>query len=653
MSYIINTYNGKKLTIVSDGSVDYTTDLVFIGKNYAGYGESQNQNFLHLLENFARGSSPDRPVTGQLWFDSFTNKLKFYDNNSVWRTASGADILSSKPDYLTEGDFWFDRENNQLYVYSSTGSSSGAAGYVLIGPPNSKTTGKITAIRSVTVYDDTFSPHQILEALIEDNVTFVISYDDEFVLHDTTPIPGFVSIYPGITFTGANQDVFPLVSDIYKLQGTATSSDSLVIDQVPIIGSVTVPTTASKLSVAVRSENGTIYTTNLDVSTTLSGDAFVTYLASPPEIGTALPNIIGGTTVKATGTVTPGAANSNGTIIDYVGGALETDPGTGVISVAPADSLAICPRTVGGEADVINPRYVFNSTGALGIGGGTGVDYGDVNEVLVSQGPTAPPQWLPISSGGGGGGGTADWLYTTTSLVNALSTPGMVVDYSDGGRIFVTANQSITIYRNGATTVSMKIDGDGKVGFNDANPLVSVSINATDAIRVPAGTEAQKPASAVQGYFRYNTEKNYFEGADGSNWTSFGVIPGTIIAYIGTDAPAGYLKCPPTPTYVSRTTYAALFNVLGTAWGTSSPGVDFGLPVFPAGYTIIAGTPGTSSVGQVISHTHTYSKASAGGQKPLSTGTKPFDRYVDATTAASGGTANLAAGVNVIMCIKY
>ena len=31
------------------------------GKNYAGYGEIQNENFLHLLENFASGSHPSKP----------------------------------------------------------------------------------------------------------------------------------------------------------------------------------------------------------------------------------------------------------------------------------------------------------------------------------------------------------------------------------------------------------------------------------------------------------------------------------------------------------------------------------------------------------------------------------------------------------------
>jgi hypothetical protein len=48
MAYIVNKYNGVAIATVQDGTVDHTTDLTFIGKNYAGYGEVQNENFLHL-----------------------------------------------------------------------------------------------------------------------------------------------------------------------------------------------------------------------------------------------------------------------------------------------------------------------------------------------------------------------------------------------------------------------------------------------------------------------------------------------------------------------------------------------------------------------------------------------------------------------------
>ena len=52
MAYTINKYNAAQLTIVQDGTIDQTTDIKLVGKNYAGYGEIQNENFVFLLENF-------------------------------------------------------------------------------------------------------------------------------------------------------------------------------------------------------------------------------------------------------------------------------------------------------------------------------------------------------------------------------------------------------------------------------------------------------------------------------------------------------------------------------------------------------------------------------------------------------------------------
>jgi len=69
MAYTIDRYNRTVLTVVEDGTIDQTTDLKLVGKNYAGYGEIQNENFVYLLENFASGTAPSKPISGQVWFD--------------------------------------------------------------------------------------------------------------------------------------------------------------------------------------------------------------------------------------------------------------------------------------------------------------------------------------------------------------------------------------------------------------------------------------------------------------------------------------------------------------------------------------------------------------------------------------------------------
>ena len=60
MPYTINKYNGAQVTVVADGTIDSTLDIKLIGKNYAGYGEVQNENFVFMLENFANNNPPPK-----------------------------------------------------------------------------------------------------------------------------------------------------------------------------------------------------------------------------------------------------------------------------------------------------------------------------------------------------------------------------------------------------------------------------------------------------------------------------------------------------------------------------------------------------------------------------------------------------------------
>ena len=75
MSYTINKTNGTILTTVEDGTVDTKYALKLIGKNYAGYGEIQNENFVALMENFSSNTAPSNPVSGQLWYKTDDRQL--------------------------------------------------------------------------------------------------------------------------------------------------------------------------------------------------------------------------------------------------------------------------------------------------------------------------------------------------------------------------------------------------------------------------------------------------------------------------------------------------------------------------------------------------------------------------------------------------
>lgn len=71
---------------------------------------------------------------------------------------------------------------------------------------------------------------------------------------------------------------------------------------------------------------------------------------------------------------------------------------------------------------------------------------------------------------------------------------------------------------------------------------------------------------------------------------------GSFIYYGGTDVPEGYLLC--NGANVSRTTYAALFAVIGTKWGEGDGSTTFTLPNFNDRF--IEGTTDTSKVGQYL-----------------------------------------------------
>jgi hypothetical protein len=76
MAYTIVKSDGQVLTTIADGQINTTsTSLGLPGRNYAGYGQVLDTNFVHVLENFADTTPPANPLRGQLWFNTNTNTL--------------------------------------------------------------------------------------------------------------------------------------------------------------------------------------------------------------------------------------------------------------------------------------------------------------------------------------------------------------------------------------------------------------------------------------------------------------------------------------------------------------------------------------------------------------------------------------------------
>ena len=85
MAYIVSKSDGTAITVL-DGTKDTTsTSLTLFGRLAQNYGDQTNENFLHLLENFALTTSPANPIAGQLWYDTGLDNIKAY-TGSAWVT---------------------------------------------------------------------------------------------------------------------------------------------------------------------------------------------------------------------------------------------------------------------------------------------------------------------------------------------------------------------------------------------------------------------------------------------------------------------------------------------------------------------------------------------------------------------------------------
>jgi hypothetical protein len=92
MAYTIVKSDGTVLTTIADGTINTTsTSLGLPGRNFAGYGQTVDTNFVHQIENYAANTPPANPLRGQLWYDINNSLLKvcptnYQTNANAWVT---------------------------------------------------------------------------------------------------------------------------------------------------------------------------------------------------------------------------------------------------------------------------------------------------------------------------------------------------------------------------------------------------------------------------------------------------------------------------------------------------------------------------------------------------------------------------------------
>ena len=208
MAYSINKTDGSILTTVADGQIDtLSTDLTLIGKNYSGFGEALNENFVKLLENFSASSQPSQPIRGQIWFDTTESKLKVY-NGLGFVPVSSATISSTQPLNLGVGDLWFNDVDKQLYFYDGVTT-------ILLGPSYSVSQA-ISGFKVDSILDS-LNQNRVVTYLYNNGILLGIFSKDTFT--PKTPIVGFA----GDIITGFTAGSLAGL----KFKVTVTNSESL------------------------------------------------------------------------------------------------------------------------------------------------------------------------------------------------------------------------------------------------------------------------------------------------------------------------------------------------------------------------------------------------------------------------------------------
>ncbi len=217
MAYQVNKTDGTVVATVADGQLDtLSTDITLIGKNYSGFGEALNENFIKLLENFASTSRPTHPIRGQIWFDTSELKLKVY-NGAEFLPVSSATISTTQPSTLSVGDLWYNDLDEQLFFFDGTNP-------ILLGPAYSANQG-LSGLKVESILD-TLNQTRVVTYLYTNGILLGIFSKDDFYIKNsiigygnagTRIIPGF----NGGTLSGLKFNV--TVTNSEQLGGAAST----------------------------------------------------------------------------------------------------------------------------------------------------------------------------------------------------------------------------------------------------------------------------------------------------------------------------------------------------------------------------------------------------------------------------------------------
>lgn len=523
---------------IEDQSFNSETSLTFPGKNVTAYAQTIGENFLHLLENFAKNTEPTNPVEGQLWYDNTegVNQLKVYDG-TTWTAAGNVKKASSTPDVANSviGDLWVDTDNQQLYLFNGSN-------WLLVGPQFSE--GLRTGIQSDTITDTNNVSHNIVSFYADDELVSIISKD---AFTPKLTIDGFSTISQGINLSTKN---FNSNSNLNRFWGTASAADALRVGSNNISSSNFLrsdTTSTTNFGLNIRNNAGLSIGNDLATSITNdSGTAVIYHKTSGSAIDLRVNNAgTISTAIRVDSSTNVGINKSNPEESLDVAGVIKTDNSLVVTGTANATDLVTGSIRTAGGASITKSLQVGQGVTVAGVS--------SFQNVLPQTDSTYTLGSDPLSGGKAWNRVYADTVYAT-EFVGAFT-----------GNLSGSVSGSAT--RLASPTV-FQLSGDvssNSVSFNGVTSTGLLTLTTTiDQTFISSKTELDDSEPSDE-LLIYRPASGIRKATRSTFLSSVPLVPaGSVFAYAGSTVPGGYLLCDGRE--VKIVDYPELFDAIGYSY---------------------------------------------------------------------------------------